>query len=190
MNSSSTKTKYVRQNSSVMGHFAKDDGVTHINIHTRGKTALGTKLSHFAHTPFTHPHFGPFYSMEGLWYYLRARHAKTLEDEKALERMRYLSGFRAKNYGKMLPYGWYADFKEDIMAANYQKIIQTPGLQEMIIESSLPFDHYYTFGDIDLHVTPNNYDWLCEGFEQIRSALKDDVVPKCWVSAEARYAAA
>lgn len=181
------KTKYTRAQTSIMGNSVMDDGVTHINIHSRGKTELGVMLSHFFHSPFTHPYFGPFYSMEGLWYYLRSRSTKDKTALPSIERLRYLSGYRAKTAGKQLPYAWYPDFKEDIMAANYQKIIQTPGLREMMVGSELPFDHYYTFGDGDMHVTPNNYDWLCKGFEEIRSALKADVIPSCWVNAEKRY---
>lgn len=185
-----TKTKHTANTCSIRGNTAAKDGKTHINIHTRGKTELGRKLSHFAHTPFIHPYFGSFYSMEGLWYYLRSGQTRKKEGtppDATAERLRFLSGYRAKVAGKTLPYSWYEEFKEDIMAANYQKIIQTPGLCEEFVKSELPFDHYYTFGEGDVVVTPNNYDWLCEGFDDIREAMKNGEVPKCWINAEKRY---
>jgi hypothetical protein len=47
-----------------------EDGVTHINVYSRGNTELGRLLSNFAHTPFSHPEFGEFASVEGFWYWL------------------------------------------------------------------------------------------------------------------------
>jgi hypothetical protein len=41
-----------------------EDGVTHINVYSRGNTELGRLLSNFAHTPFSHPEFGEFASVE------------------------------------------------------------------------------------------------------------------------------
>lgn len=167
------------ENASELGYKPENDGIDHINIHSRGKTHLGRLLSHFAHTPFIHPYYGPFYSMEGFWYYMRSG----ATDQK----LRYLSGFRAKTHGKKLAYVWYDNFKEDIMAANYQKILQVPCLAQMVVESHLPFDHYYTFGDSQIVITPNNYDWLCSGFEDIRTAMQEGMVPTCWENAEKRY---
>ena len=192
-----TKTTYKFSQASALGNKEEDDGITHINIHSRGKTDLGVSLSHFAHTPFTHPYFGYFYSMEGLWYYLRAAQTFAKKDMQKLsaeekevwqrmEKSRFLSGYRAKLHGKDLPYCWYSEFKEDIIAANYQKIIQTPGLAEKMAESTLPFDHYYV-GKNKVHITPNNFDWLCAGFDEIRRAIKEGQVPACWINAEKRY---
>ncbi|BAW19307.1 hypothetical protein [Ralstonia phage RP31] len=172
-------SKYTSGTKSAMGFSTETDGVDHINIHSMGKTELGQALSHFAHTPFVHPYFGPFYSMEGFWYWARSGFKE--------DKLRYLSGFRAKQVGKTLDYHWYKDFKEDIIAANYQKIIQHDRIRELMIESELPFDHYYTFGPTVVHVTPQSTDWLVKGFEDIRLALQEGVVPSVWLDAEKRY---
>jgi len=50
---------------------SKMDGVTHINIYSKGKTKLGRLLTNFAHTPFTHAEYGQFASVEGFWYWIR-----------------------------------------------------------------------------------------------------------------------
>ena len=160
------------------------DGVDHINIHSVGKTELGKLLSHFSHQPFIHPYFGLFYSMEGFWYFARIGF-----NEEIGNRLHYLSGFRAKQVGRELPYKWYTEFQDDIIAANYQKIIQNERLCELMIASELPFDHYYTFGPNSHHITPQSADWLVKGFEDIRLALKEGVVPSVWIESEKRYLA-
>lgn len=164
---------------SFLGHRLGNDGVDHINIYSNGKTELGRILSHFAHTPFVHPYFGPFYSMEGFWYWARSGQTE--------DRLRYLSGFRAKQVGKALGHKRYQDFKSDILAANYQKIIQHEKICEMVIDSTLPFDHYYVFGPNNIHITPQSSDWLLKGFEDIRLALQEGEVPSVWTEAEKRY---
>ncbi len=174
------ESKHAAGDRSLMGFKPENDGVDHINIHSMGKTDLGRLLSHFAHTPFKHPYFASFYSMEGFWYWARSGGA---------EQMRYLSGRRAKKAGQALPLVYYNDFRQDIIAANYQKIIQHPEISSLMIASELPFDHYYTFGDHGLVVAPKEAHWLIQGFEDIRLALKEGIVPSAWVEAEKRYLA-
>ena len=169
------------------------DGVDYINIYSNATTELGRIMSHFSHTPFTHPYFGYFVSMEGYWYYMRAR-------EKD-DRLRYLFGFKAKKDGRELEPRWYPEFREDILAANYQKIIQTPGLKQLFMESELPFTHFYVFANnkttaksagmrskpAKIVIFPREAEWLIDGLEDIRQALKEDRVPECWARAELRY---
>lgn len=166
------------------------DGVDYINIYSRGKTRLGRNLSHFARTPFIHPYFGPFESMEGFWFYMKTG--------KIHDQLRYLYGNRAKQYGKNLATKYDVDFKEDILAGNYQKIIQNDGLRQAFINSELPLTHYYLFEqqvdafmDVGVRksivIFPKNSDWLIDGLEEIRIAMKQDQVPECWTNAAKRY---
>lgn len=48
----------------------KMDGVTHINIYSKGKTQLGRVASNFAYFPFEIPNDGRFSSVEGYWHWL------------------------------------------------------------------------------------------------------------------------
>ncbi len=168
------------------------DGVDYINIYSRGKTRLGRNLSHFARTPFVHPYFGPFESMEGFWFYMKTG--------KVHDQLRYLYGNRAKQYGKGLPTKYDADFKEDILAGNYQKILQNDGLRQAFLNSELPLTHYYLFEQqVDasmiessvmrksIVIFPKNSDWLIDGLEEIRTEMKQGLVPKCWTNAAKRY---
>jgi hypothetical protein len=148
---------------------ARKDGVTHINISSRGKTELGRALAHFSHSPFIHPYYGPFDSMEGLWHYIKADAKHTAEKQK----LRELVGYRAKELGSTLTKRHVSNFKAQIIEANYFKIDQTPHLRELIIESTLPFDHYYLHGPGNVLVRSNGFGWLVEGFEEIRKMFKE-----------------
>lgn len=159
------------------------DGVDHINTCGRVNTALGKLLSHSERIKFIHPYFGPFESMEGFWYYMRSGGANGRGDDK----LRYLSGRKAKDYGQMKPVIAYDYFQEDILAANYQKIVQNAELEKLFIDSTLPFDHYYLFGPNSVLIRPRGSDWLCAGFEEIRKAMQNGLIPDCWVNASNRY---
>lgn len=143
-----------------------DDGVTHINIYADGLTRLGVLLSHFAHTPFIHPYFGPFASMEGFWYYLKA--------EKKDERLRQLYGPEAKFYGKKLPSIFVKYFEELIVDANFHKVIQNNEITTLMLQSNLPFEHYYLTNKngFEKQVKIEGFEWLVDGFEEIRRHLK------------------
>ena len=89
--------------------------------------------------------------------------------------------------GKLYKDKWYADFINDILAANYHNIIHNEDIRAAMIASELPFDHYYLFGPNKVLVSPRDSQWLIDGFEEIRTALKAGEVPKCWIEAEQRY---
>ena len=53
----------------MLGYLPKDDGVTHINIYSKGQTELGGLLSNFSRTPFVHPKYGelaPFFGLPSI----------------------------------------------------------------------------------------------------------------------------
>jgi len=144
--------------------FVKQDGHTHINVYSRGLTDLGRMLAHFTFSPFVHPYYGPFNSMEGFWYYIKAR--------KPEDALRTLHGWEAKELGKKLEHIRRPNFKELIVEANYHKVVQNPRLLAAMKNSVLPFDHYYLYGPGKILIRPNGFEWLVEGFEQIRTMVK------------------
>lgn len=146
------------------------DGVNHINIWHTGATELGRQLSHTTETPFIHPYFGPFNSIEGFWYYIRSE----TKDDK----LRMMFGQEAKNYGRKLTHIWVDGFPSIIMAANFHKIDQRPELKKMFVESTLPFDHYYLFGPGKVLVRPKVHGWLVGGFENLRRLMKEGKTPR------------
>jgi hypothetical protein len=141
------------------------DGETHINISLGGATELGRKLPHFAVTPFVHPIYGPFKSMEGFWHYAKC--------EKSDDLFRTLSPSRSKSHAKTMNTVFREHFIQIINEANYYRIEQTEGLKELMINSWLPFKYYYLFGDHQLPIEPKHAQWLCAGFEEIRRLMKE-----------------
>lgn len=140
------------------------DGVKHINISVTGRTELGRQLTHFASTQFIHPLYGPFKTMEGFWHYIKCEESDDL--------FRTLSASRAKSHAKLKKTVFRDNFIDIIHEANFYKIEQTPGLKELMIESTLPFTYYYLFGPAQVQVFPKQADWLCAGFEEIRRLMK------------------
>ena len=154
----------------------ENDGVTHINIDYNGKTELGVLLSHFAKTPFEHPYFGTFNSMEGFWHFLKSTERS--------DKMRKYWGNDAKVFGKQFTWHNVNKFYEVIMAANFYKIEQTPNLKEMFNNSELPFANYYVrksegdaAGQGSIVIKPTNYVKIIKMFEDLRIMMHYDERP-------------
>lgn len=141
-----------------------DDGVKFINIYSKGQTELGRKLSHFEHSPFTHPVYGFFNCMEGFWHYVGG----DVKDE----RLRTAPGYMAKKIGKDISKSYLPNFQEIIMEGNRLKIDGNPRLKHLFINSTLPFVHYYVAPKNGWIIFPKAQDWLCEGFEKLRNEMR------------------
>ena len=70
----------------------EEDGITHVNIYSQGKTKLGKWLSNFSHTPID-TEDGHFESIEGYWYWL-------VTDNINKDILRGLYGYEAKKPGE------------------------------------------------------------------------------------------
>jgi hypothetical protein len=146
-----------------MEYMPCDDGITHINIYSKGETELGRLLTNFARTPFTLPDLGRFESVEALWYY-----AKTGFKH---EHLRGLYGVNAKKEGKKLDKVEFTEFNQLITEALKCKLRQHPKILYMLIESGeIPLTHYYYFGD---RSNPkiyrlDQYDWITQVFRDVR----------------------
>ena len=141
------------------------DGKDHINIYSKGETELGRYLSNFAHTPFNHPLYGGFQSVEGFWYY----------DLTGKEGLRSLYGYQAKSKGqelcKNVINGEWGVNRPQIKIAILCKLTQNdPELLLEFLDSDLPFRHYYKFGD--KIVEPEEGKWIVEFFTELRELLK------------------
>jgi hypothetical protein len=138
-----------------------EDGITHINIYSMGKTTLGMWLSNFSYCPIVIPSDGKFNSIEGYWYWLSTRD----------EGLRGLSGFEAKKLGKSLEKKYTIDnFEEKVKLAIDIKIKSNPMMMKMLYESSLPFCHYYSYGGKKKGA---GYEWIVEHIENRRFLLKN-----------------
>lgn len=153
------------------------DGVTHINVYSKGATELGRLLSNFAHTPFEHPIFGKFQSMEGYWYYIKTGFR--------FSQLRSVYGASAKVTGREL---WdsleaeryegkstqFPHFNEAILDGIRCKLKQNRNILQLLQESTLPLTHYYFYGT---RSNPKVIDqpqhmWQIEEIERIRSLMQ------------------
>lgn len=143
----------------------EEDGITHINVYSKGATELGRLLSNFAHTPVL-TEDGPFESLEGYWYWLGST------KDKDAELLRELHGWKAKQYGREIgAKDWLeeSEFRLKIEKAMKAKIEQHPRIAEMLGYSTLPFTHYYVYGGKVVNVKESK--WILEIWELLRQEL-------------------
>ena len=152
-------------------HHPIEDGITHLNVYSKGKTALGRFLSNFTLFPQDLPE-GRFNSIEGYWYYLQA------PDSPQREKLQTLHGFEAKKWGrslislvKDLQTHHNVNFQTKILMAIKDKILSGPLLDEFKM-SSLPFAHYYVMSGKVITTTNSNFilDFLTKLRKELQSA--------------------
>lgn len=161
------------------------DGIEHINIYSKGKTLLGRKLSNFAFSPFNHPVYGPFNSIEGFWFFLKCY----LSHGDSHEELRSLDGYLAKKRGTELlgetteNVSLRKEFQEEIILAIKLKLKQNRDILNLLVDSSLPLEHYYVFkGKTNFAKDLPEYRWIVDAIEEIRTVsqqfLKDKNLKK------------
>jgi hypothetical protein len=162
-----------------MSYLVSEDGKSHINVYSKGKTEIGRFLTNLAHTPFDHPEWGHFESVEGFWYYYfssnRPEQLRDLYGVEAKQVGRKLSGRKDNNDGFSITDQDKAIIREVIRF----KIRQYPAMWRAIAESSsLPFVHYYVIPsqyvisvqDSIVDMT-SRYQWVLDELTDIRNKL-------------------
>lgn len=145
-----------------------EDGVTHIDIYTKGATRLGRDLTNLAPLGFVHPVYGAFACVEGFWYWNKTG--------RIHDQLRTLSGFECKKLGKKLERVDCPTFNEDVLEAIRCKLRQHKRLRIALTESTLPFAHYYFYGERDHEpkvVYLPQYDWIVDEITRIRTLCKE-----------------
>lgn len=142
----------------------EEDGIFHINIYSKGVTEIGRLLSHFAYSPFIHPVYGKFLSLESFWYYLSTGCLH--------ESLKTAIGFKAKQEGRKYPRVKCENFWEQIKDANKMKLEQNPYIAELLKQSTLPFEHYYVVHYGVKVIVPNESKPFVEMFESLRQEIK------------------
>jgi hypothetical protein len=137
----------------------EEDGITHINIYSKGKTQLGLWLSNFTYVPLI-TEDGNFSSVEGYWYWLLAKN----HSEK--DKLRDLYGFAAKKAGKLLTLKDWDDSEEFKNKIKKCLLIKINLMVDVFEANSLPFDHYYVYGG--KVVKPKECQWIVDYFNFIR----------------------
>lgn len=144
----------------------EDDGVTHINVYSKGKTELGRFLSNFSRVPLETVD-GKFLSVEGYWYWL-------LCDHPGRDALRNTYGFEAKRLGRELsendwPSSHNTQFIQKITDAIIYKLQTSPKYLTMLKQTDLPLAHYYVYNGKSVH--GKNCDWILQTIEWCRKNL-------------------
>ena len=134
----------------------EEDGYTHINVYSKGKTELGRLLSNFAYTPFQggDHHFN---SVEGWWYWFKTG--------KKHNYLKNLYGFKAKQEGRRFR-GEKWITPEILKKVYSAKLNDNPHIEEMLKKNKLPFLHYYVWGEGKIKI-PHEYLWTIELWNEI-----------------------
>ena len=146
----------------------KQDGISHVNIYSQGKTELGRMLSNFYHYQVITKD-GNFTSVEGYWYWLG------IEDCTEKEVLRNLYGYNAKKTGNDLKGRFKErfdkDFERKIINAIWYKVKRNLNLFTPDV-SALPFEHYYNFGGKIVDVK-SKYLWMIDSIDKMRHYVID-----------------
>lgn len=150
-----------------MSWLPSEDGITHINIYSKGATKLGRDLSNFAPLSFVHPAYGYFRTVEGFWYWNKTGR---LHDE-----FRTMSGWECKEKGKLMEPVDCPTFNQDVLEAIRCKLRQNVDLRKALTESTLPFAHYYYYGIIGNAnvIELPQYQWIVDEITRIRAVCKE-----------------
>lgn len=151
------------------------DGVDHINIHNDAVTKLGRLLDMNAKTSFVHPELGTFTCVGGMWHYIKTR--------PMVEELRVLHGAALRHKVSQMKKDALEDqyapqsvgvpgFKIIMADAMWHKVTQNAEVVQLMTESTLPFEHYFTQGALNLRQYPSEGFWTVAAFEEIRRVIK------------------
>lgn len=145
------------------------DGISHINVYSKGRTNLGQFLSNFADC-WVQTDDGPFRTIEGYWYWLSLNTDTIGRDE-----LRDVSGARAKQLGRqMRSPDWNKDpaFQNKILKAIAIKVLSSEEWSNELRESTLPLVHYYVLGNGQIMELKEGL-WILNFLEHLRAELKN-----------------
>lgn len=136
-----------------MSYLESEDGITHINIYSKGKTSVGRFMSNFTKS-HVQTEDGSFASVEGYWYWLGCKN----------DRLRTAYGYGAKKLGRELGAPDWLDgdeFRRKILVAIKSKIkmLTNSDLQQLLL---LPLTHYYIHNGRVIDMGPR-CQWILDG---------------------------
>lgn len=143
------------------------DGVTHINTHLKARTRLGRILAPSYNTgdQIQHPILGPFRTVENLWCYLNTGGNR--------DQIRSMEPHVARNFVKLMDKKYSCDkFKELLIDATILKLQSNSFYQNEMIDSVLPFDHYYLNGRDRVPIRPSFSTLYIGVLEECREILR------------------
>lgn len=129
--------------------YEEQDGITHINTHSKSKNPLGRILSpsYEIGEPIHHPILGPFRSVENMWCYLNTG--------GNVDKIRTMAPHIARNFMRLSDKYQCNKFRELILDATVLKLQTNSDWWMMMAEETLPFDNYYVNGKDHVIIRPS-----------------------------------
>lgn len=152
------------------GPITEEDGVDYINVSYIGKTDLGRFLDINHQARFEHPELGPFTSVGGIWYYVKADRSNPTPGLD-LEQFRYVWGERVRSMGEKIIPRNVEGFKTIIADSTWIKVLNQPKAKEDLLNCTLPFKSYYLYGSIGIKKTNAEAAWYLTAIEEIRKTI-------------------
>ena len=146
----------------------KLDGVSHINISSRGRTFLGRFLSHRTLCELNMPE-GRFLCVSAYWYHLTCKEDSRLSHVNGWETELLAAQLSPLPRKQQLP---AAELQAKIKKALDAKIKWSEYWQEEFTESELPFLHYYLDAEGNVVDESRKYRWLLNHLEARRTLLQ------------------
>lgn len=144
------------------------DGITHINTHSKTRHELGEILSpqYEIGEPIHHPFLGHFRSVENAWHYLNTGGER--------DRMRTSVPSDARYQAKLATKYKCDKFRELIRDLTIIKLRHDERWVKMMIDNELPFDHYFLRGSgKDRYATrPNHSDMFIGILDEVRDICR------------------
>lgn len=152
------------------------DGVDYINVYSKGDTTLGRLLSNFAHTKIDVDGV-VFESVESWWYWVKMNNINSslllpIFTEGQLTEIQAKRGKEAKVFFRSLYEDESFEFnpsKEELKKIYLLKLEQHQYIKKLLLDSNLPFTHYYVMGDKKIEAT--SFLWTAKLWEEIREEL-------------------
>lgn len=152
------------------------DGETHINIDARARTRLGQTLTSLHPSRFVHPEFGPFTSIDGFLTFLRS--------DCSNDSLRWVHGMDAKHESRKVPTRKINNYSDILLEAYFLKFDQSPEIRQMLIDSTLPFDHYFIMKPRSIKddgqsqmIRPAASQYVVSIIDEVRNLLKEGATP-------------
>lgn len=150
-----------------------EDGITHINIYTRGSTQIGRFLTNLSgYRIYSSTFDKSFPTVEHLWFWLKTNDDRILEVGNPFN----IKPFIKNN--KIIILNNIPDFKKIIIKSFVQKLKNLSNndkeLFNLFYESTLPFTHYYFYGEKENAkvIEQPQHEWQVKAWERIRHEIK------------------
>lgn len=146
------------------------DGISHINIYSRGKTKLGKQLTNMYHFKFIYDNV-EFISVEQAWHFYKF----CKYPELANKILKLDSSFKCLDFAKANKQNdidtQSVMFKELMKDVIRTRLECDEPLMNLLRNSWLPFEHYYAYSS-KIHDQRHKYEWLINIFEDFRTELQ------------------